>query len=68
MSAFFVDLGGHREVWCNVDQIVRIEPAIHEGAPSPEPSKIIWAVTFSDGSHRGIDEEQFNRIMVVTKA
>ena len=64
----FIDLGGHRHVWCNVDQIVRIEPAIHEGAPVSEPSKIVWAVTFSDGSQRGITEEEFNRIMIISNA
>ena len=68
MSAFFVDLGGHREVWCNVDQIVRIQRPIHEGFVPAEPSKIVWVVTLSDGVQRGITEEEFERIMVMTKA
>ena len=63
-----IDLGGHRHVWCNVGQIVRIEPAIHEGLKPAEPSKIVWAVTFSDGSQRGITEEEFDRIMIISNA
>jgi hypothetical protein len=67
--AFFVDLGfAGRACWCNIDQIVMIEPAIHEGFKSAEPSKVVWSVVFSDGSGRGITEEQFERIMIVCNA
>jgi hypothetical protein len=50
----FVDLGG---VWCNVDQIVKIEKSLH-------PATVItYVVTFSDGAQRGITDEEFKRIM-----
>ena len=64
----FVDLGGHRECWCNVDQIVKIEPMIHHGLPGTEASKVVYAVTLSDGTVRGIAKEDFTKIMNVSKA
>ncbi len=65
----FVNLGDdHRAYWCNVDHIIGIEPLIQEGVKPTEPSKIVWAVTFSDNSRRGITEEAFKLIMNVSNS
>ena len=67
--AFFVNLGGSgRACWVNIDQIVRIEPAVHHGVPDTTPSKGVWAVTLVDGSYRGITDDEFRRIMRIGNA
>ena len=62
----FVDLGGNREVWCNIDQIVRIEATHHEGLVPAQPSEIVYAVTFSNGTVIGITKEELALIMNVS--
>lgn len=58
--AFFIDLKGE---WWNVEQITKIEKRT-----SGSDHGIPYVVTLSDGSQRGIAEEEFRKIMVIANA
>ena len=70
----FVNVGGDiRDFWINVDQIVSIEPAMPSrdgwtGKPSEPPSKVAWVVTLSNGTTRGVTDEDLTKIKNVSDA